>query len=161
MYAKITNGSVDQYPYTVGHLRRDNPNTSFPRNLSAETLAAWGMVTVTVPDAPSYDARTQKLEQTNVPVQVNGAWMLQWNVANKTAEEIAQHDAQIAEANRNRRNGLLAESDWVTIKAVDSSNDGLGVQLPQVWVEYRQALRDITSHANWPNLAEGDWPVKP
>jgi len=27
--------------------------------------------------------------------------------------------------------------------------------------EYRQALRDITTHPNWPNLEESDWPVKP
>jgi hypothetical protein len=26
---------------------------------------------------------------------------------------------------------------------------------------YRQALRDITSHANWPNLTDADWPTKP
>ena len=33
---------------------------------------------------------------------------------------------------------------------------------------YRQALRDITTHSNWPNLkmpgplgGEDDWPVKP
>ena len=152
MYAKITNGSVDQYPYTVGHLRRDNPNTSFPRNLSAEMLAAWGMVTVTELPAPSYDARTQRLEQTNVPVQVNGAWMLQWNVANKSAEEISQHDAQIAEANRNQRNGLLAQTDYLAL-----TDNTLSAEM----ATYRQALRDITSHANWPNLAEGDWPVKP
>jgi len=26
---------------------------------------------------------------------------------------------------------------------------------------YRQALRDITTHANWPDLGEADWPTKP
>lgn len=26
---------------------------------------------------------------------------------------------------------------------------------------YRQALRDITTHPNWPNLEESDWPTKP
>jgi hypothetical protein len=26
---------------------------------------------------------------------------------------------------------------------------------------YRQALRDITTHANFPNLTEEDYPVKP
>jgi hypothetical protein len=26
---------------------------------------------------------------------------------------------------------------------------------------YRQALRDITTHADWPNLADSDWPTKP
>ena len=26
---------------------------------------------------------------------------------------------------------------------------------------YRQALRDITNHSNWPNLSASDWPTKP
>jgi hypothetical protein len=26
---------------------------------------------------------------------------------------------------------------------------------------YRQALRDLPSHTNWPNLADADWPTKP
>lgn len=26
---------------------------------------------------------------------------------------------------------------------------------------YRQALRDITAHDNWPNLEGADWPTKP
>jgi hypothetical protein len=26
---------------------------------------------------------------------------------------------------------------------------------------YRQALRDITSHSNWPHLSDEDWPTKP
>ena len=26
---------------------------------------------------------------------------------------------------------------------------------------YRQALRDITTHENWPNLEDADWPTEP
>jgi hypothetical protein len=33
--------------------------------------------------------------------------------------------------------------------------------MTQDQIDYRQALRDITDHANWPNLAIGDWPIKP
>jgi hypothetical protein len=33
--------------------------------------------------------------------------------------------------------------------------------MDQVWVDYRQALRDITNHVNFPYLADEDWPVKP
>jgi hypothetical protein len=29
------------------------------------------------------------------------------------------------------------------------------------WGTYRQALRDITGHVNFPYLTEADWPVKP
>lgn len=28
-------------------------------------------------------------------------------------------------------------------------------------IQYRQALRDITTHANWPNLDASDWPIRP
>lgn len=60
---------------------------------------------------------------------------------------------------RTKRNQLLAESDWVSMKAIDASIDGLGIQLPQVWMDYRQALRDLP--ANTTDPANPDWPVKP
>ena len=60
---------------------------------------------------------------------------------------------------RRERNKLLAETDWVVTRAVDASNDGLGIQLPQVWVDYRQALRDLP--ANTVDPANPVWPVKP
>ena len=61
---------------------------------------------------------------------------------------------------RNKRNILLAETDWMGNSDVTMSND---------WKTYRQALRDITTHSNWPNLkvpdmdgsGDNDWPVKP
>jgi hypothetical protein len=60
---------------------------------------------------------------------------------------------------RRQRDQLLAETDWVTLKAIDLSNDGLGIQLPQVWMDYRQALRDLP--ANTVDPANPVWPVKP
>ena len=60
---------------------------------------------------------------------------------------------------RSKRNQLLIETDWVTLKAIDDSNDGLGIQLPQVWMDYRQALRDLP--ANTVDPANPVWPVKP
>ena len=60
---------------------------------------------------------------------------------------------------RMERDRLIAETDWVVSRAVDASNDGLGIQLPQVWVDYRQALRDLP--ANTVDPANPVWPVKP
>lgn len=60
---------------------------------------------------------------------------------------------------RSKRDKLLAETDWVTLKAIDASNDGLGIQLEQVWVQYRQALRDLP--ANTVDPANPVWPEKP
>ena len=65
----------------------------------------------------------------------------------------AELDEIKAAANRSKRDSLLTESDWTQIAdaPVDAS----------AWTTYRQALRDITSHANWPNLNDEDWPTKP
>ena len=60
---------------------------------------------------------------------------------------------------REKRDRLIAETDWVVSRAVDASNDGLGIQLPQVWVDYRQALRDLP--ANTTDPANPVWPTKP
>jgi len=59
-------------------------------------------------------------------------------------------------AERNRR---LAETDWVTLQAVDASVDGFGVQLPVLWMTYRQELRDLPAHTTDP--ANPVWPTKP
>ena len=84
-----------------------------------------------------------------------------------TAQEITEREAYARdvlpglqlEQLRAKRNQLLTETDWVTLKAIDDSNDGLGIQLPQVWMDYRQALRDLP--ANTVDPANPVWPVKP
>lgn len=61
---------------------------------------------------------------------------------------------------RARRDALLAESDWVVTKAIEQNAvDGLGVQIPVVWLDYRQALRDIPQQAGFPETVA--WPEKP
>ena len=78
------------------------------------------------------------------------------------AEYAAGANDRAAEEVRTKRDKLLAECDWVTVKAIDqNAQDSLGIQVPQVWLTYRQALRDITSHANFPNLQDTDWPETP
>lgn len=58
--------------------------------------------------------------------------------------------------NRNLRDQMMTASDWVVTKAMEAEE-----AVPSAWVTYRQALRDITSHSNWPLLEEADWPVAP
>lgn len=84
-----------------------------------------------------------------------------------TAEQIAEAEAykrdvlpgELWKQLRTRRNQLLAETDWVTLQALDKSIDGFGIQLPQVWMDYRQALRDLP--ANTVDPANPVWPTKP
>jgi hypothetical protein len=152
MYVKVTNGAVDQYPYTVGDLRRDNPNTSFPKRPSDDLLASWGLYPVTINDTPSIDERTQTFAIEDAPTLSDGSWSIDYTVSSKTADEIAEYDEQMAATNRNLRDIKLAETDFYALSDVTMSAE---------MTTYRQALRDITSHANWPNLNDDDWPTKP
>jgi hypothetical protein len=156
MYVKVTNGTVDTYPYNVGQLRRDNPNTSFPKKVPDQMLADYGIFPVTRADAPSIDTRTQVVTQKAVPELVGDNWVIGWDVSSKTSEEIKAHDNSSAVANRSKRDALLSATDWVVIMHTEK-----GTNIPADMELYRQSLRDITSHVNWPHLGDDDWPVKP
>ena len=53
---------------------------------------------------------------------------------------------------REVRNALLLESDWVALSDVTVSNK-------DAWLEYRQALRDMTNKANPYNVTIPNKPV--
>ena len=72
------------------------------------------------------------------------------------AEVAAAANDRLASANRAKRNQLLAESDWTQM-----NDSPLTDEAKTAWATHRTALRDITSHSNWPNLNEEDWPTKP
>ena len=57
--------------------------------------------------------------------------------------------------NRAVRNQMLEAADVDILRALEDGSDATAIKT------YRQALRDITTHANWPNLADSDWPNKP
>ncbi len=57
-----------------------------------------------------------------------------------------------AEMMRSLRDDYLAQTDWW------ASSD---LTMTAEQTAYRQALRDITSHANWPFLNDDEWPTKP
>lgn len=61
-------------------------------------------------------------------------------------------DEQAEVMNRSLRENFLKETDWW------ASSD---LTMTQAQRTYRQALRDITDHANWPHLLDADWPTKP
>ena len=156
MFVKITSGSVDQYPYTVGDLRRDNPNTSFSKTVREATMASFGMYPVGYEAAPDYDPLTHRLQHSSVPSLVDGEWKLTKTVVALTADQIADATAAKAKDARKDRDTRLAETDWMTMRASDTSTP-----VPSAWHTYRQSLRDISSHDNWPNLNEADWPTEP
>ena len=61
-----------------------------------------------------------------------------------------------AEERRLDRNNLLAESDWTQMP-----DSPLTDAQKASWATYRQSLRDLPDHENWPFLLDTDWPTKP
>lgn len=84
-----------------------------------------------------------------IPSQLN-PYRLSWD--GKTLSEASADDlnAERAAANREYRNQLLTASDWTQLP--DAPVDR------EAWTTYRQALRDLPEHSNWPNLDADDWP---
>ena len=56
MYAKINGGTVTKFPYTFGDLRKDHPNVSFPKNITAGIMQKYGMVGVLEGPKPTLGA---------------------------------------------------------------------------------------------------------
>jgi RNA polymerase subunit RPABC4/transcription elongation factor Spt4 len=150
MYAKIIDGSVGNYPYSIEQLRKDNPNTSFPSNPSPQLLAEFGMVTVVVTGQPEHDYTNNCTEST--PEYVDGQWQQVWVVTDASEDEIAARTEAKANEVRAERNNLLSQSDWTQL---DDSPQGDKL----AWAVYRQTLRDVPAQAGFPWTVE--WPQQP
>lgn len=141
MFVKPTNGSPVNY--TLGELRRDNPNTSFPKQIPDAILEDYGVYRVKEVSRPSFNGKTHRATQS---VQlVDGQWTQVWQIV-PTSEDEASSNM------RAHRNFLLNETDYFALT---------DVTMDAAMTSYRQALRDITTHANWPYLNDEDWPTKP
>ena len=144
MYVKLTNGTPAKY--TLGQLRRDNPQTSFPKLIPDDLLASYDVYPYSRPAVPEYDSLSWRLIDDEF-VNVNGAWILPYKLE---ALSLDQAERNI----RSRRDSLLAETDWVVVYHTEK-----GTNIPMEWEVYRQALRDITAQAGFPY--EVTWPTKP
>ena len=148
-YVKANNSSVVEFPYSIDDLKNDNPNTSFPVNVSNSTLEAWQVYPVEVSATPEVTA-DKKAVINDMPDYVNGTWILGWQIQQKTNQEIQQ----LADEVREERNSKLAACDWTQL-----SDAAITDEFKIVWQNYRQALRDITSQSEFPiNVV---WPETP
>jgi hypothetical protein len=167
-YRNRTTGEVK----TQGHWRAANPNMSLPRVWKQATLDALDLDPVLASPKPAV-GQYQTVRRNGVTQDAKGNWVEAYEVvdmfsdytdqegvlhtkAEREAAYQADLDAKVAEANRKTRDDLLAATDWVVIMHTEK-----GTNIPADMEVYRQALRDITSHANWPNLDQADWPTKP
>jgi len=88
MYIKLNNGQVEKYPYSQGQLRADNPDTSFPQEMSDSLLADWDVYPVKPVEQPQVDHTKNVKEDT--PQFINDEWVQVWEVTPASNEQILQ-----------------------------------------------------------------------
>ena len=106
MYIKIKDNQIEKYPYSISQLKQDNPDTSFPAEMSDERLADWDVYPVSVTPYPQVDYK-QNVEEVQ-PELVDGIWTQVWNVTDKPQVEIDEITTSLrAEAYRNESDPLF------------------------------------------------------
>ncbi len=152
-----------------GQLRKENPNMSMPKVWTSNVFDALNVDPVLRAPKPTEGIGAyQSVRRNGVTQDALNNWVEAWEVADMFSDTTedgvtttkaeheaayqAQLDSNAAESNRTQRDRLIGETDWW------ASSD---LTMTAEQTAYRQALRDITSHANWPHLDEADWPTKP
>ena len=148
LLVKATNNTVQQYPYSIGLLRKENPNTSFPKQVSAEDMASFNVYPVTEVTPTVSD--TQKLVKVWTPTLVGGEWVLAHEAVDLTSDDIAEATAVLAANAREQRDALLAATDFYALSDVVMTSE---------MTTYRSDLRDISDQENWPSAIT--WPTAP
>ena len=163
-YRERTTGEVK----SQGEWRAAFPQMSLPRVWGANVCDAMNIDPVLASPAATVGAY-QYSARDGVEQDAKGNWVEKYVAKDMFADTTdedgkkttkAEHesayqatlDANTATANRATRDAKLAETDFYALSDVTMSSE---------MTTYRQALRDITTHENWPNLEDADWPTAP
>ena len=166
-YRNRTTGAVN----TQGEIRRSMPNTSLPRVWTASICDSLGIDPVLAAPAPTPSGEYKSVGRNGVVQDANSNWVQAYverdmfadyvdddgvTVTKASQEEAytATKNAEAALAVRNTRDGLIASCDWMAIKAFEA-----GTTVATEWATYRQALRDVSAQAGFPN--DITWPTQP
>ena len=163
-YRERTTGEVK----SQGEWRATFPQMSLPRVWTSNVCDAMNIDPVLASPAATTTAYQVSVRD-GVEQDSNGNWVEKYVAKDMFADTTdedgkkttkAEHeaayqatlDANTATANRATRDAKLAETDWHGMSDVTMADN---------IKTYRQALRDLPTHSNWPNLEDADWPTKP
>ena len=149
-YALIIDGAVVEHPYTLAKLKKDNPNVSFPAAIPDDVLAAFNVFPVAEQDKPSA-ADDEAIEEA-APEKVDGVWKRKYLKRTLTPEEFDARRQAKAKDMRDKRDRLLADTDWTQLLDAPTATQ-------TTYAAYRQLVRDVTKQAGFPFGV--DWPAKP
>ena len=156
---------------TQGAIRKLHPNTSLPRVWTADICEFLGIDPVLAAPAPAPSSEYKVVSRNGVTQDANGNWVYAYterdmfsdyvNDEGVTVTKAEQEQAYTARKNeeaatavRSERDKLLASCDWMAVRAFEA-----GSAVSTEWATYRQALRDVTAQAGFPNTIT--WPTQP
>lgn len=146
MYVKIVNQTVEAYPYSFDDLKKERSDVSFPAELTTEGLSEWGIFPVKPQNPPEFDPATQQCERV-LPTLRGGIWIETWKITELSPEEAEAKTKEKQEQVRGQRNSYL-------YRYVDSINvirwSAMSEEQKVAWINYRQALLDITEQPKFP-----------
>ena len=159
-YRERTTGEVK----TQGEWRAVFKNMSLPKVWNSNVCDAMNIDPV-LPSPAATTTAYQTSMRDGVEQNSNGDWVEKYvardmfadieggdTKAEQEAAYQATLDANTAAGHRTTRDAKLAETDFYALSDVTMSS---------AMTTYRQALRDLPTHDNWPNLEDADWPTKP
>jgi hypothetical protein len=147
MYLRIINNEIN-YPYSLQILREDNPNTSFPTEMTESLMGEWDIYEVR--QTPKPNNYTKNISE-GTPILVDGVYYQNWEQVDASESEITNRLNDKWEEIREFRNQLLLECDWTQLADIPT-------ETKTIWQTYRQELRDVTTQSNPFNIV---WPTKP
>ena len=126
-YLRMT--QTDPEAYSLTQLRKDNPNVSFPDQISAELLANFEVYEYAQQERPHIDPSLQRVFYRGF-AQIEGVWFRVWSVLELTDEEKAAY-AEARDAERRVayaehadpvffkwQRGEASEDDWLASVAM-------------------------------------------
>ena len=155
---------------TDSQLRDDNPQTSFPKQITTEILDSYGYDAVLNGPAASVSAPYEISVRDGVE-EIDGQWFTKFvvgpiftdttdedgNVTTAADNEAAYRtriDNEVAARVRVERDARLAACDWTVL-----TDSPLTTAKKTEWKSYRTALRDIPSDSGFPHSVT--WPTEP
>jgi hypothetical protein len=150
IYLKINEKQNIIYPYTIQRLKSENPNTSFPEEISISLLEDYQVYPV---HKSPIDQDYTKNYVEGEPELIDGLYHQTWIIIDASQEEIDERLNSKWSKTRITRNNYLKECDWTQL-----SDSPLSIDKKLEWSIYRQELRDVTSQEDPFNVV---WPIKP
>jgi hypothetical protein len=104
-----------KYPYSYNELKLDNPNTSFPKEITDKVLSDWNVYHVKPINKPEVDYTKNVTEGT--PIEIDGEWVQTWEITQASETEIAEREQQnIENLKQLRQDAYREESDPLFFK---------------------------------------------